>query len=67
MADYPADNKYSQADLHLQNASGPSIEPVRLVKGIEMNYGLYDVKPPKQLFDKIAEIIPDCKSHIMSF
>ena len=44
-------------DLHLQNAGGPSIEPVRLVKGIEVNYGLYDVKPPKQLFDKIAEII----------
>lgn len=51
-------------DLHLENTAccSPSIEPVRLVKNIEVNYGLYDVKPPQELFDKIAEIIEKNKT-----
>ena len=46
-------------DLHQEKiaASSPSIEPLRLVKGIESKYGIYDAKPPKELFDKIEKII----------
>ncbi len=43
--------------LHLEIIGACSIEPVRLGKNVEIDYGYFDVRPLQTLFGKISDII----------
>ncbi|MBQ7177094.1 MAG: hypothetical protein IJS08_06735 [Victivallales bacterium] len=49
-------------DLHMEIIGACSIEPVRLGKNVEIDYGYFDVRPLQSLFGKISDIIAKNKN-----